>query len=143
MLQAGKHRGRSFADVSIADRCYCCWVLREKNLGRALTHFRKYLVEVHGGIMVIGKHKGKFFNEVLDLDPDYCSWVMTLQTNPGAFAKFIDYIKIREHMKEDYDAAPPEQHRSPSMASDVCKICFEHNINTCLVPCGHMAPHEI
>ena len=74
-LLLGKHRGRSFAEVTRIDRPYCAWILQVKPA--SFKRFHKFLRKAHGGILEVGKHKGMFFNEVLEMEPDYCLWVVS------------------------------------------------------------------
>ena len=74
MLRVGKHKGRTFREVSQCDRSYAAWVLREKNAPRVFCKFRHYLEQKHGGILQVGKYKDKYFEEVLRDSPDYCDW---------------------------------------------------------------------
>ena len=78
VLRLGKHRGRSFDEITRLDRPYCAWVLRVKP--DSFQRFHKYLRKTHGGILEVGRHKGMFFNEVLELEADYCVWVRTTRT---------------------------------------------------------------
>ena len=75
LLHLGKHRGRSFAEVTRTDRPYCAWILRAKP--EPFQRFNKYLRKTHGGILEVGKYKGMFFDEVFGVEPDYCIWVVT------------------------------------------------------------------
>ena len=72
MMRNGKHRGRTFQDITSSDRPYCAWVLRVKPA--ALQRFHAYLREEHGGILEVGRYRNRFFDEVLDAEPTYCSW---------------------------------------------------------------------
>ena len=132
MLKVGKHRGQSFADVAAQDRQYCAWILREKDLATGLKKFKAHLENAHGGIVPVGKHKGKFFDELLASAPDYCEWVSSLKKDPGAFGPLIEYME-RARQREDEPAKKKQR-----VDADMCKICYENDINTCLVPCGHM-----
>lgn len=76
LLHLGKHRGRSFAEVTRTDRPYCAWILRAKPA--LFKRFNKYLRNKHGGILEVGKHKGMFFDEVFGMEPEYCVWVVTV-----------------------------------------------------------------
>ena len=133
MLKVGKHRGQSFADVAAQDRQYCAWILREKDLATGLKKFKAHLENAHGGIVPVGKHKGKFFDELLASAPDYCEWVSSLKKDPGAFGPLIKYME-RARQREDEEPAPKKQR----VDADMCKICYQADINTCLVPCGHV-----
>ena len=74
VLRLGKHRGRSFDEITRLDRPYCAWVLRAKP--ESFQRFHKYLRKTHGGVLGVGRHKGMFFSEVLELESDYCFWVV-------------------------------------------------------------------
>ena len=78
VLRLGKHRGRSFNEITRLDRPYCAWVLRAKP--ESFQRFHTYLRKTHGGILQVGRHKGMFFSEVLELESDYCFWVRTIHT---------------------------------------------------------------
>ena len=73
VLRLGKHRGRSFEEITRIDRPYCAWILRTRPA--PFQQLTKYLHRTHGGILEVGKYKGMFFDEVLERDPDYCFWV--------------------------------------------------------------------
>ena len=144
-MKIGKHRGESFADVAAQDRQYCAWILREKDLATGLKKFKTHLENAHGGIVPVGKHKGKYFDELLVSEPGYCQWVSTLKKDPGAFGPLIQYMECPRQRKDEgkverkiegKNEEPAE--KKQRMDVDVCKICFQHKINTCLVPCGHM-----
>ena len=133
MLKVGKHRGQSFADVAAQDRQYCAWILREKDLATGLKKFKAHLENAHGGIVPVGKHKGKLCDELLASAPDYCEWVSSLKKDPGAFGPLIEYMECAGQHKNEEPAKKKQR-----VDVDVCRICFQHKINTCLVPCGHM-----
>ena len=130
MLRVGKHRGLSFEEVAKNDRSYCSWILREQPHG--LRKIYKYLVETHGGLLHIGKHKGKYFKEVMVEDEDYCEWVMSLRGgDPGGFKDFIHYMLKNPPVEEP----PTKKHRVDEQS---CKICYQDEIDTVFVPCGHV-----
>ena len=130
MLTVGKYRGAAFEEVAQRDRSYCAWVLREQPHG--LNKFYKYLVETHGGLLHIGKHKGKYFDEVMLEDVDYADWVLSLRGDPGGFKQFIAYMVKNPPVDE-----PPPSKRL-RVDEETCKICFQEEVNTVLVPCGHI-----
>ena len=64
---------------------------------------------------------------------DYCEWVMSLRTgDPGGFKDFIEY------MLKNPPVAPPNKKQRIDETTDICKICFGRDIDTVLVPCGHI-----
>ena len=133
MLKIGKHVGCSFTEVAKSDRSYCAWVLRTQDLPRSLKKFKMHLVDTHGGMLTIGKYRGKFFDEVMKEDEDYCQWVMSLRTSdPGAFGDFITF------MLKNPPVEPPAKKKRGDEGTDTCKICFDQEIDTVLVPCGHV-----
>ena len=129
MLRVGKYRGAAFEEVAQRDRSYCAWVLREQPHG--LKKFYKYLVERHGGLLHIGKHKGKYFDEVMLEDEDYADWVMSLRGDPGGFKQFIHYMSNNPAVDE-------QASKKLRADEETCKICHQEQINTVLVPCGHI-----
>ena len=144
-MKIGKHRGESFADVAAQDRQYCAWILREKDLATGLKKFKTHLENAHGGIVPVGKHKGKYFDELLVSEPGYCKWVSTLKKDPGAFGPLIQYMECPRQRKDEGKVERKVEGKNEEPAKkkqrvdvDMCRICFQHNINTCLVPCGHM-----
>ena len=80
---------------------------------------------VHGGILPCGKYKGQFFDEVEQNDSGYCDWVSSLK-EPDVFKSFVDYLKDNHE--------PPNKKQK----SDKCKICFDNEIDSVFVPCGHI-----
>ena len=74
VLRLGKHRGRSFEEITRLDRAYCAWVLRTKP--ESFQRFHRYLCKTHGGILEVGLHKMMFYSEILEIEPDYCFWVV-------------------------------------------------------------------
>ncbi len=131
MLRVGKHKGRTFLEVSQCDRSYAAWVLRDKAAPRVFSKFRHYLEQTHGGVIEVGKHKGRYFDEILKDSPDYCDWVKGLEDPGEAFARFIDYLNGR------FGEEPPT--KKTKTDSNVCKICCDKDIDTVFVPCGHIA----
>ena len=104
-----------------------------------------HLENVHGGIVPVGKHKGKYFDELLVSEPGYCKWVSTLKKDPGAFGPLIQYMECPRQRKDEGKVERKVEGKNEEPAKkkqrvdvDVCRICFQHKINTCLVPCGHM-----
>ena len=133
MLRVGKHKGRSFREISQCDRSYAAWVLRDKDAPRVFSKFRRYLEQMHGGVLEVGKHKGQYFDEVLRNSPDYCDWVKSL-TDPGeAFARFLEYLE------RNFEDDEPPAKKTKTDVSNVCKICCDKEIDTVFVPCGHIA----
>ena len=130
MLRVGKYRGVAFEEVAQRDRSYCAWVLREQPHG--LKKFYKYLVETHGGLLHIGKHRGKYFDEVMLEDEDYADWVLSLRGDPGGFKQLIAYMVKNPPV----DEPPPSKRQRAD--EETCKICFQEEVNTVLVPCGHI-----
>lgn len=126
MLRIGKHKGESF-EVVQNDRSYVSWILRENP--RGFTKFARIVKDRHGGILDVGRHKGAFFDEVLRDDPDYCEWALTL-TEPGEpFKKFLEYLRIYFVHEE-----PQKKQKT----GNVCKICYDRDMNTVFYPCGHI-----
>ena len=135
MLRLGKHRGASFETVAQQDRSYCAWIFREHPQG--FKRFHKYLAGHHGGVIAVGKYKGQFFDEVLRNDPGYARWVQTLGSDPGAFKVFYDWLQT--HPAKDDDEEPEEHEaKKTKKDDDTCKICCVRNIDSVLVPCGHV-----
>ena len=128
MLKIGKHKGSTFQDVCKTDRSYVSWVLRENP--RGFARLAKYVKENHGGVLEVGRYKFHFFDEVLREDPEYCEWALLLK-NPGeGFAKFLEYLRANFVHEEP----PPKKQKT----DNVCKICCDNEIDTVLVPCGHI-----
>ena len=134
MMRLGKHRGRSFAEVTRIDRPYCAWVLRAEP--STFQRFHAYLQKSHGGLLEMGKHKGLFFDELLASEPDYCAWVVNLKDPGGGFHKLIHWLsKHFEPPQEEEEAEPPS--KKPKN-TDECKICFDRIVDSVFVPCGHV-----
>ena len=131
-LRVGKHKGRSFQEVA-ADRLYCSWILREKDLSRSLNKFREYLLKEHKGIVTVGKYKRMFFDEVHKEDPDYCAWVSSLQD-----ANFFQEFQIYLNEQNNEESTEPPKKKQAKEADDKCKVCFDRQISCVFVPCGHL-----
>ena len=128
MLRLGKHRGKRFEDVTVMDRGYCAWVLREKAL--PLHSFYRYLIKVHGGILNVGKHKGRFFDEVHEGAPEYCDWALSLEDPSASLTLFIDYARVHKPSEKPM--------KKPRTEEKACVICFDRQIDSAFVPCGHL-----
>ena len=129
MIRVGKHRGDTFQEVCETDRSYIAWVLRDNP--RGFTRLAKFVREHHGGILEVGRHKGDFFREVLQNDPDYCEWALSLPDPGLAFQKFLEYLR-ENYVREE--PQPPKRQKT----DNACKICCDREIDTVLVPCGHI-----
>ena len=134
MLRFGKHKGKTFADVLASDPGYCAWVLREKDPSTGLKSFRKYLSVTAGGIFEVGKHKGRSYAQVLQDDPSYGNWAATLKDPSGSLKAFAEYVSNRPTVSEERGA---KRQKAAGHADAECKVCMTHDVNACLVPCGH------
>ena len=57
----------------------------------------------------------------------------SLKKDPGAFGPLIEYMERARQREEDEPAQKKQR-----VDADMCKICYMNDINTCLVPCGHV-----
>ena len=61
---------------------------------------------------------------------------MTLkEENVGCFKEFIDYMEKNPPIG---GAPPPAKKLRVDEATNTCKICYQSEINTVFVPCGHI-----
>ena len=134
MLKFGKHKGRTFADVLAADPGYCAWVLREKAPSTGLKGFRKYLTVTCGGILEVGKHKGRSYEQVLRDEPGYADWALMLKDPSGSLKAFAQYISNHRTTSDERGA---KRQKTGGHDPRECKVCMSHEVNACLVPCGH------
>ena len=132
-MRIGKHRGRSFEEVTRIDRPYCGWILRVDP--SSFQKFHSYLQRVHGGLLEVGRHKGMFFNEVVASEPEYCVWVSGLKEPGGGFHDFI--LWLRKHFAPPPDTEE-EEPQGKKQKVDECKICYDRQVNSVFVPCGHV-----
>ena len=69
----------------------------------------------------------------------------TLKKDPGAFGPLMQYMECPRQRKDEGKVERKVEGKNEEPAKkkqrvdvDMCRICFQHNINTCLVPCGHV-----
>ena len=119
MLRLGKHRGRSYEEVSALDRGYCAWVLRDGTNGLGFREFARFLRREHGGILRVGRHKN-----------------LSLESPGEPMKEFVAFVCARL-AEEEGEKEEPAYKRSRSQPF-TCQICFDATVRSVLVPCGHM-----
>merc|ERR1711924_376842 len=108
IVDFGKYKGKTFAQVRAMDDNYWQWALNQDEPHGSLLEFVHYLTS-KGGVqssrqraavspgtkrVSFGKYSGKTFAEVQRTDPDYCEWAVHQRDprQPGLreFIQFLD-----------------------------------------------------
>eukprot|EP00403_Amphidinium_massartii_P020362 CAMPEP_0178399176 /NCGR_PEP_ID=MMETSP0689_2-20121128/15148_1 /TAXON_ID=160604 /ORGANISM="Amphidinium massartii, Strain CS-259" /LENGTH=250 /DNA_ID=CAMNT_0020019951 /DNA_START=54 /DNA_END=806 /DNA_ORIENTATION=+ len=111
VVDFGKYKGDTFADVIRNDPDYCEWILGVSDVtSGSMMQFQRYLSEnfvpptPDEQIVAFGKYKGETFSDMLRLDPDYCEWILGLSDVTSGSA-----IRFQQYLSENFVAPTPDE----------------------------------
>merc|ERR1711924_320753 len=112
IVDFGKYKGKTFAQVRAMDDNYWQWALNQDEPHGSLLEFVHYLTSKGGvqssrqraavspgtkrvssgkQIVDFGKYKGKTFAQVRAMDDNYCQWALNQDEPHGALLEFVHY----------------------------------------------------
>jgi len=141
VMNIGKHKGRTFADLKEHEPEYISWALKQEEPSNIMKAFTDYLktegvttaqptaseppLAAPDTVMNVGKHRGRIFADLKENEPEYVNWALMQQEPAEIMKAFYDYLKA-----EGVTASQPTAGEPPPAAPDTVMNVGKHRGRT-------------